>query len=63
MSLLDKLKAMFGGSQSAPSDAAASSDSPATGESPIGQAHDHDHEGHEHSHEPMGDKPADPTQD
>lgn len=60
MSLLDKLKSFFGGSQSAPSDA------PAVGESTTGHTHDdeqdHAHDGHEHSHDPVGDKPAEPTQ-
>ena len=62
MSLLDKLKSLLGGSQSAPSDP------PAMAESTIGETHDndhegHDHEGHSHSHEPMGDSPAEPRQD
>ena len=68
MSLLDKLKSLLGGSQSAPSDAAAPSDPPAMAESTIGETHDndhegHDHEGHSHSHEPLGDSPAEPRQD
>ena len=64
MSLLDKLKSLLGGSQSAPSDAAAPSDPPAMAESTIGETHSHeghDHEGH--SHEPTGDAPAEPRQD
>ena len=66
MSLLDKLKSLLGGSQSAPSDAAAPSDSPAMAEPMMDEtdSHEgHDHEGHSHSHEPMGDAPAEPTQD
>lgn len=61
MSLLDKLKSFFGGSQSATSDA------PAVGESTTSDTHEghdhegHDHEGHDHSHDPVADKPAEPT--
>lgn len=57
MSLFDKLKSMFGGSQSASSPAHTAMDEPAAADT-----HDHDHEGHEHSHDPMGDKPAEPKQ-
>ena len=62
MSLLDKLKSFFGGSQSAPSDSAAPSDAPAIGESTTGHTPDHEHESHEHSHVPLGGKPEEPTQ-
>ena len=51
MSLLDKLKSFLGGSQSATSDA------PAVGESTTIDTH----EGHDHSHDPVADKPAEPT--
>ena len=61
MSLLDKVKSLFGGSQSAPSDTAATSE-PTIGNTHDEHDHDHAHDGHEHSHEPAGDAPVEPTQ-
>lgn len=64
MSFLDKLKAMFGGSQSATTQATTALDEPAAETNDHDHDHaGHDHEGHDHSHEAMASEPADTTQD